>query len=1578
MTDEEALARKKNVRGAHRASATRLMNQADTLLAATPMDADDVALLQTTLSAKLKTLEILNAEIEELTPEAQLEDEIGRADEYSEKIQRTLLLIRKALKPPTPTRDPPTRDPPTRDPPTRDPPTRDPPTRDPPTRDPPTRDPPASGTGPTTAPPPASHIGVVASSKVKLPKISLPRFKGNPVYWTTFWDSFESAVHLNTALSDVDKFNYLRSLLEKSAYDAIAGLTLSSANYSEAIEILKKRFGNRQMIVSRHMEVLLGLTAVSVEHDLKGLRRLFNEVEANVRSLKALGVERESYGTMLTSVLLTKLPPEIRLVVTRKVPGDDLDLEILLKVLEEELVARERSRDPTRSNRHPQDKFRPAPTATTLLSGAQESTRRSNSCCYCQQSHDPSECNTMKDLDARRQILKTSGRCFNCLERRHIVRMCRSSPQCLTCKRRHHPSICNQKATGPPTPAESTTVSAVALNPEAPPYVSNPTTSALCSIGMNSVLLQTARAPIYNPQNPEARVELRMLLDGGSQRSYMTERARRMLNIAPDGEKQLSIATFGTTRGGPKVCSIVKVGVLLKGCPSITMSLFVVPTICEPLISQPIDTCIKQNPHLTGLELADWADQGSRLEVDILVGADYYWNLVTGAVSKNKGGPTAIHTRLGWVLSGPVAGGTLSPCSTTLVTTHVLRVDTQVDTLDETLRAFWELESLGIQPDEKTPYDDTSSSIKFSGGRYEVSLPWKQFHQPLPDNYDLSQRRLHSLLRRLRQNPTLLHDYDRIIQEQIEKGIVEDVPTHEADSSPMHYLPHHAVVRVDKDTTKLRIVYDASAKADGKPSLNDCLLVGPKFNQKIFDLLVRFRSHPIALTADIEKAFLMIAVEERDRDVLRFLWVNEINDEDITIRRLRFTRVVFGVCSSPFLLNSTIRHHLERYLTSHAGLIKKLIESFYVDDVVTGASTEEEAIQLYSESKSVLKDGAFNLRKFRTNSRSLQLKIDAAEKQSEIPQEIHSPSLDETYADATLGMPHSSVSPTVKVLGVIWDPQEDCLQFSVADIAQEGAGAETTKRNVASIIGKFYDPLGFLAPVIIPFKRFFQRLTGQQLQWDELLPEALLTDWKALVEEIQGSQVVSIPRTYHHGVREGLGSLSLCGFCDASTTAYAAVVYLVARTETGVQSQFVACKTRVAPLQTLTIPRLELLSALLLARLSTAVSSALESTFRGLKFECYTDSTVALYWIRGTSKEWKPFVQNRVNEIRQKIPPDRWSHCSGVTNPADLPSRGMSMSELQVSRLWRFGPDWLSLGSTPNDLPDMPEECSHELKASAKKVHNLVATEARRTIGEVIECGQFSSFRNLVRVTAYVLRAVRMFKKKCAHEGDNSSLSTEELSDAESRWIKDSQAGLTHGKSFDSLRLQLNLFLDEGGHWRCGGRLANADIPYSTKYPLLLPRDHPVTPLIVDDAHRRVLHNGVRETLTEVRRKFWIVKGRSLVRGILHQCRTCRRFEGGPFPAPPPPPLPVCRVKDDPAFTYTGVDYAGPLLIRTEGSSKTGKVWICLFTCFVTRAVHLDIVLDMSTETFIRCLKRFAARRGLPQRFISRRLRQPH
>lgn len=195
-----------------------------------------------------------------------------------------------------------------------------------------------------------------------------------------------------------------------------------------------------------------------------------------------------------------------------------------------------------------------------------------------------------------------------------------------------------------------------------------------------------------------------------------------------------------------------------------------------------------------------------------------------------------------------------------------------------------------------------------------------------------------------------------------------------------------------------------------------------------------------------------------------------------------------------------------------------------------GTSTEEEAFQLYTDLKMILKDGAFNLRKFRTNSQSLLQRITDAEGQSEIPQDVCSPSLNKTYADATVGKPHSSEAPTVKVLGVTWNPQEDCLYFQVTDIAEAATTTEPTKRNVVSIIGKFYDPLGFLAPVIIRFKKLLQKLCEQQLQWNEPLPEALQREWGALVEDLRGGSIISIPRGYHEGIVEDVHSYTYVDF----------------------------------------------------------------------------------------------------------------------------------------------------------------------------------------------------------------------------------------------------------------------------------------------------------------------------------------------------------------------------------------------------------------------------------------------------------------
>ena len=447
----------------------------------------------------------------------------------------------------------------------------------------------------------------------------------------------------------------------------------------------------------------------------------------------------------------------------------------------------------------------------------------------------------------------------------------------------------------------------------------------------------------------------------------------------------------------------------------------------------------------------------------------------------------------------------------------------------------------------------------------------------------------------------------------------------------VHYLPHHTVVRWDKATTKVHVVYDASARSANSPSLNDCLLKSLKFNQLIFDLLVRFRSYKVALTADLEKAFLMVSVEEADCDVLRFLWVKDFKRETPEFKVYRFTRVVFSVSSSPFLLNATIRFHLERYLKTNEVHMRRLLCSTYVDNIITGGETEEEAFKLYVQSKQIFREGGFNLRKFLTNSRHLQEQTDLKETQCTSSLFRDEP----TYSEATVGTSHPSRREEHRVLGIPWNPASDQLLFDTSFITQLAHDLSPTKRNLVSLIGRFYDPLGFLSLVIICFKILFQKLCQCKCDWDEVISEELEGEWKLLVSDLKMASPLSLPRSYFFELTDPTVSATLCGFCNASIKAYAAVVYLVLKTETRSSVQFIAAKTRVAPLKSQTIPRLELLSALLLANLIVSVHSSLRHQIPSLTIKCFTDSQVALHWILGSDKEWKPFVQNRVTKIRR-------------------------------------------------------------------------------------------------------------------------------------------------------------------------------------------------------------------------------------------------------------------------------------------------------------------------------------------------------
>ena len=316
-----------------------------------------------------------------------------------------------------------------------------------------------------------SHIPM---TRVKLLKLAMKKFNGDFTKWATFWDSFESSVHNNSSLSDVDKFNYLNAQLEGRASEAIAGLKLTSANYGEAIAILKKRFGNKQLIISRHMDAVLNTDAVASPHNLKGLRHLYDSVETQVRGLRALGVPSESYGSLLSSVLMNKLPQELRLIVSREITDGELNLDALMRVTEREIDARERACTSSRLSQSSRNQTKDTPTAAAMVSGA-----TTPQCCFCSQPHLFSACEVIEDPTERKRILMKAGRCFVCLRKFHRSRECRSTMKCSKSNGRHHVSLCVRGQSASQGLSRNLTTSNSTQQPSLPQTHSSPPISSV-------------------------------------------------------------------------------------------------------------------------------------------------------------------------------------------------------------------------------------------------------------------------------------------------------------------------------------------------------------------------------------------------------------------------------------------------------------------------------------------------------------------------------------------------------------------------------------------------------------------------------------------------------------------------------------------------------------------------------------------------------------------------------------------------------------------------------------------------------------------------------------------------------------------------------------------------------------------------------------------------------------------------------------------------------------------------------------------------------------------------------------------
>ena len=1448
----------------------------------------------------------------------------------------------------------------------------------------------------------ASSSTTSSESAAKLPKIQLPKFYGDPKKWQEWWDSFE-IIHQSQSLSAANKFRHLKSLLEGAAAKSISGIQVTGANYAEAIDVLQDRFAQKQTIIDAHMESLTNLPQVSSEKDLKNLRKLYDDLEVNIRSLKCLEVDLNQYGALLMPMVMKKIPEEIRLLITRKISKDEWRLERVLDVFKSELEAREQCGQSTTQKNLGQNKPNQNRSPINYTTSALVNSGGQITCSYCKGPHPSAKCNIVSNPQARKEILRKQGRCFVCLKKGHLSRNCSSNIWCFHCKQRHHASLCINNAPQFPTQANNLSMPVNSPNPlqstnnqyQVRPEESTrnhsaqtagnvgPSATTMFVDVKKSVLLQTAKGFISKAQNPEQSTVARMIFDSGSQRSYISERLRDSLALPTVSRETLTINAFGEDTGKLKNCDVTQFCVRSPyNSLNMYVNAYVVPVVCAPLKSQPINFAACNYTHLSGIPLADFpAENGQELNVDILIGSDYYWHFLTGGCIKGEqNGPVALDSTLGWILSGPVPScPDISSTHANLAqTTHLLSVTQETETVDKSLEDqvsnFWTLESLGIKKGESSVYETFEEEIEFVGGRYQVKLPWKNDHPILPDNFQLSQKRFQGLFSKLKGNLELLKEYDSIIKDQEEREIIERVdPNSSSVVGKTHYLAHHPVIRQDRETTKVRLVYDASAKDSSGVSLNQCLYPGPCLLKTVSEVITRFRLNPIALTSDIEKAFLMISIDPSDRDVLRFLWVEDAQALEPKVITYRFGRVCFGITCSPFLLNATLKRHIEGFRKEYPDVCDKLMNSLYVDDVNSGGHSIEEVMQLYEKSKQLMAEGAFHLRKWHSNSEEVMSRIQQMEAVNIDSKEIEKPlsEEDQSFAKTTLqpGEKHHK-SEENKVLGLSWDSDRDMIVFKFSELAQLASELSPTKRNVLKIVAKIFDPQGLITPVTAQLKVFLQKLFKENLAWDEPIPDKFREEWTGLVSKLNEVEEIAVPRYYFGSIDQKPAEVELFGFCDSSESAYAASVYAKITINGKSRVSLVTSKSRVTPLSKTTIPRLELLSCLILARLIDSVKETLSPLVNVKVVKCWTDSITALYWIRGEQKEWKLFVENRVQEIRKLVAPHIWSHCPGKENPADIPTRSYDPTKLVSNSVWWNGPTWLEEDSSnwPKDLAqeETPESCLDEMKLNCKRERTstvlLNQTNKEISISRVINSESFSNYWKLLRVTAYVLRFINACRKKLAHP--EIQLSAAEIDKSEKLWIHELQKPFDHQK-LEELNKHLGLFRDENGIVRCKGRLSRSSLNAEAKYPVLIPRDHHVSTLIVRHCHNRVMHNGPKETLAELRSRFWIVKGRQLVRKIVHQCTTCKRIQGLSYRAPERSQLPEFRVHEEHPFASVGIDFAGPLYVKSKSRSSK-KVYLALFTCGTTRAVHLELVPDLATETFLLCFKRFVSRRGVP------------
>lgn len=1365
-------------------------------------------------------------------------------------------------------------------------------------------------------------------SDCKLPDLGIPIFDGKDfTKFKPFYDLFVAVIDKNPKLQDVQKLFYLRKYLLDDALAVIVNLPLVNQSYSEALQLLQKRFDNKSRLILNHIGMLLDLTPMQ-RGTAPALRTFLCHVQQQLHALKNLEQPVDKWDMLLISILTRKLDQ-----MTNRAYQLDRDVSRMpsmaefLDFLEKRAIALEDSQPI--NNKSPNDsatKSMPSK-VTNVVTKDSKSTLQ---CKYCSKTgHKIFACPEFASLGLheRQSFVNAKELCTICLKP-HTGK-CKFNFKCKLCKQAHN----------------------TLLHPASDIEVTQAPVSNISNCVSTNVLLPTVRVKLINSVGQE--IYARALLDTGSQVSLVTGKLVKQLGLKPIVQHSNVI---GIGNNQSSLNQIVKLPMF--ACQSnikFILQCHVIDTITSILPQQEInvsnwDIIIKK------IHLAD-INFNIPDEISILLGADVYFNILLDGTIKLENGPVLQNTLLGYVVAGYIQNKVCNSAKLCNSANTVELASYEPTNLCKIMEQFWLSEKIP-EPTVKSSEELTKaenvfqSSMKVVNKRFYVDMPLVSSMDELQlgDSFSVAYNRFLTLEKRFKRDPLLLAKYKQFIEEYIELGHAKVVDIKNYDdiyTKPVFFLAHHAVINEASKTTKLRVVFDGSMQSRQKVSLNDVMLNGPVVQSELFDILILFRTYPFVLICDIQKMFRNIFINSQQCCLQNILW----RDDPLKpISCLQLQTVTYGLKASTFLATRCLIELARQYEQELPLASQAMFLNTFVDDVLTGSDDINTLQELKNQLILLLNKGSFTLHKWCSNHPQVL---------KDMPEEL---------------MQFESIdinkNNLIKTLGLMFNIDSDYFIFSTPDFDKDYC--LNTKRKILSFIGKIFDPMGLIGPVVIVAKLFMQELWSAKVDWDSELPEGQLKSWNIFLTNLNLMKTITIPRCVN---MSEFDSVELWGYSDASIKAFGACLYLRLLMKDGrVVTNLLCSKSRVAPLnKTHTIPQLELNSALLLAQLAHKVSKVLSPRFVHKMF-LNSDSQIVLSWISAGVIKSNVYVNNRVKQITELTKKSCWSYVRTNDNPADLISRGIQPHLLQGNDLWWHGPTYLAnINFSPTadivKVQDLPPTDPFEDDYSC----HITQVESFPLLKK------YSDLNKLQRVIGYIYR----FYNNCLKNKNkitNSGLTPQELNNSMKIIVRYAQRkqfskeieSVLNNKNIKSGVGNLHPFVDSMGLLRVGGRLENNNsISYDKKHPVILPKNCNIIHLIIQNEHLRLMHAGPKLCLSSLSQRYHILNGIREVKKVLHKCIKCARLKAEAA-RQLMGSLPPERITASRPFQHVGIDFCGPFNMKVARVRKpiVTKGYIAIFVCFAVKAIHLELVSDLTTESFLACLKRFVSRRGMPTKIF--------